>query len=544
MEIETPAPEPVERAAAEPTGTVLPDTGDIALTFLVDEAAFQTAQQSALLGGPDRHRAERQQSVYFDTESGDLWRAHLVLRMRSRRGANLMTLKAEGADPADSFLRHAIEAQSPTAEPDLTVFEPPVAAEVERIVDGRPLLPRFSTDIRRKLHHVAVGGSKIDVAFDAGFIAIGNARVPVREIALELQSGDAMDLFATGLALTQAIPARLGVISTSERGMQLSTGRGAAAVRALSPVSPDYSVDDIIGAIIGTCIRQFIANWPAFEASDGPEAVHQMRVAMRRLRAALALFQREFPCAAFMTLRDDAKRLASAMGEARNWDVFADLVRTGPAISFPDEPGFEALLAACDPHRAAGHEAVASLLQSTDTTRFVLSALEFVARRGWRNTVPGASLPRLAAPASGFAALSLERLHRRVHKRGKRLHQMAAEERHQLRIALKNLRYATDFFGKLFPNASTVRTYARAAAKLQDVLGAFNDMAMVTEMVERLHQDSDIPTARASGIMIGWYGRGTQTELADLHEAWDIFRKAKPFWTNALRLAVATAANG
>lgn len=524
-----------------PAPTSRSDAREVELKFLVTEAALKAVQQSALFGSPTRRTAQRLRSVYFDTEHADLWRHHTFLRVRSQRGARLMALKVDGADPTNPFLRHEIEVPSPSADPDPAALGEAVAAEIERVIEGRPLLPRFTTDIRRTMHRVTSGGSEIEVAFDAGSITAGDARAPVREIELELKSGDAADLFGLGLALTDVAPVRLGVMSKAERGMLLSTGGGAAEVRADSPVSAGHSVDDIIGATIGACIRQFIGNWPAFETSAGPEPVHQMRVSMRRLRAALALFQREFPCVEFGVLRGDAKRIASAMGEARNWDVFAGLVQAGPGAVFQDERGLETLAAACEIHRAAGYETVDALLKHVGTTRFVLSALAFVARRGWRNTVPGADLPHLSSPAAGFAALSVDRLHHRVRKRGRHILEMPAGERHELRVALKRLRYATDFFGNLFPNASAVRTYARAAARLQDVLGVFNDMVMVSELVQRLQLGGDLPAVRAAGIVIGWYGRAGQADNRELRDAWDSFRKAKPFWSEALRAAAAPA---
>ena len=111
------------------------------------------------------------------------------------------------------------------------------------------------------------------------------------------------------------------------------------------------------------------------------------------------------------------------MGEARNWDVFADLLRDGP-LAFPAVPGFDILLAASDSRREAGYTSVAALLADAATTRFVLAVQAFVARRGWRNTLPGAELPRLTGQASDFAASCLDRLHRRVRKRGRKLREL------------------------------------------------------------------------------------------------------------------------
>jgi CHAD domain-containing protein len=258
-----------------------------------------------------------------------------------------------------------------------------------------------------------------------------------------------------------------------------------------------------------------------------------MRVAMRRLRSALGLFQRAFPCSDFVVLRAEAKRIASAMGEARNWDVFAYLVRAGPLQAFPDEPGFETLLRDLARLRDESRAAVATVLAQPETTHFVLSAEAFVARRGWRNALSGDDLPRLTESASSFAAESLERLHRRVRKRAKALLELAPEERHNVRIALKKVRYAADFFADLFEHASGVRAYAQAASKLQDALGNYNDMVMATELVQRLDTKS-AGAAKAAGIIMGWFGREARTNDTSLREVWRSFRRVKPFWDHDL----------
>ncbi len=538
MKTETRTADPAVEPA--PLGTA--DIREIELKFLLDEAAFKAAQRSDLLGGDKRRAVRLLRSVYFDTAEGHLRRNRTVLRMRTYRGVHLMTLKDVGTDPTNPFIRAQIEVKSPSAEPDLTLLHPAVAAEIRRATDDQPLIPRFSTEIRRSVQQITSNRSEIEVAFDTGTITAGTLREPVREIELELKSGDVADLFALGLALTETVPARLGILSKSERGWLLSTGGLISAVRADSPVQPHHSVDDVLATVIGTCIRQFTANWPAFERGDSPggtqgggkEPVHQMRVAMRRLRAAFGLFHRGFPCRDFVALREEAKRIASAMGDARNWDVFADLVHDGPGRGFSQDPGFAPLLVASGELRTAGHATVDALLKSGETTRFVLSALTFVARRGWRNEMLGADLPTLSAPAAGFAARCLARLDKQVRKRGRHIVELPADSRHEVRIALKKLRYATDFFAPLFPDTHSVRSYARAAARLQDVLGRFNDMAMATDLVNRLPLDNDPAASRAAGIVLGWYGRDATMTTDDLQETWRRFRKAKPFWTDAL----------
>jgi len=414
--------------------------------------------------------------------------------------------------------------------PDPTLLGEDVAAEITRLTEGRPLHVHFATDIKRVVRRVVAGASEIEAAFDTGFIVCGDQKTPVRELELELKTGDPTDLYRFGLALTQNYPVRLGILTKAERGTMLSSSEHASAVRARSPDLLDQTVDQAIGTIINACLGQFIANWPAFEGPDRTESVHQMRVAMRRLRAMLALFHHRFPCSEFKNIRAEAKRIASAMGDARNWDVFGTMMREGPNGALPFEPGFEPLMAAAEDRRQMGYDKVAELLGHVETTRFVLSVQAFVSRRGWRNALSGTELPRLTEPVADFATSCLERLHRQVCKRGKKLIDLPAEERHEVRIALKNLRYAAESFGNLFDHTGAIRSYTHAAARLQDTLGRFNDMVMINDLVGQLDTHAD-NSARAAGIIIGWYGRGVLEGDDALLDAWKLFRKAQPFWT-------------
>jgi inorganic triphosphatase YgiF len=521
-------------APVEGSTTGQPPSGrEIELKFLVNEEVFKSIQQSARFGsGAKRAAVQRLHSVYFDTEDGDLRRHRIALRLRKLRHRNILTLKRDGRLGAGTFERDEIEVASPPSTvPDLALLGAEVEAEIIRVTGGQPLLPVFATDIRRVVRPIIVGVSEIEAAFDSGFIVFGVQKTPIREIELELKAGDPTDLYQLGLSLVDDFPMRLGIITKAERGTLLSTGTHATAVRAVVPRLAERTVDQVIEAVISTCVAQFVANWPAFEGPDRVESIHQMRIAMRRLRAALTLFNRRFPCTEFLALRAAAKRIASAMSEARNWDVFDDLVRDGPREALPAEPGFEPLMADAAVRREAGYTIVAELLAHPDTARFVLSAEAFVARRGWRNALPGTELSRLTEPASGFAAECLERLHRRVCKRGKSLPTMPPVERHRVRIALKNLRYAADFFTALFDDGA--KSYTKAVARLQDTLGSFNDMVMATDLIRQLDTGA-ADQARAAGIIIGWYGRGARLDETRLHDLWRGFRKAKSFWTRAL----------
>ncbi len=353
----------------------------------------------------------------------------------------------------------------------------------------------------------------------------------LREIELELKSGDPSALFDFGLALVDALPVTLGFRSKAERAAQLLSPGPPLPVRATpAAFTAQTPMDEAIGAMLRNCLSQFTGNLPALESGDAIEAVHQMRVSMRRLRSALGLFNRFFPCSDFDALRAESRRIGAILGEARDWDVFVEIIRSGPLARFGDTPGFHKLLNAAQARADAGHTAVSLMANDRVMTRFALSLERFVARRGWRNGVPEDHLLWLAEPVEGIAAKSLDRLHRKLRKRGRHFGSLTPEARHALRIALKHMRYATQFFGHLFHPSSAAERYGRRAAAVQDLLGQVNDARVALRLTKELDFGADAEFAYAAGVVAGWCGRGSIGDEPGLREAWRSMLKADRYW--------------
>jgi inorganic triphosphatase YgiF len=502
---------------------------EIEIKFLLNEAAFKDALKWERLGvTATRPRARHQRSVYFDTANGDLRRHGAVLRVRAVGRRHVLTFKWRGKFGGGSFERGEMEVPSPSATPDPALLGAEIAGLIETVCQGQLLQPAYETDVRRVTYPVQSGGSDIEVAFDKGRIIAGDRTLPICEMELELKAGHPADLYQLGMSLTEAFPVALGCQSKSARGALLLSGAPPAAVAAPRIMADAPNVDAAIGLCLNNCISHFLGNWPAFTSGDRVKAVHQMRVAMRRMRSILGVFQRSFPCAEFVRFRQQAKAIAAALADARDWDVFIDLVCHGPLAAFPNEAGLPLLLAAAERHRAAGYETATATLAAAATSGFILSLQAFIARHGWRNGPSGENLPSLTAPSDVFFAEHLMRLHRKIVKSGKNFDRMTPYHRHELRKELKKLRYLVDFFGDLFDLRGNKKAYVKTVSILQDQLGIFNDMTTAEEMVARLHSGDDPAAIRATGIIIGWCGRGAAADDSGLRKAWKTFRKLHP----------------
>lgn len=478
--------------------------------------------------GAQLSRGRTFETTYFDTADNALSRAGMALRVRRAGRQRVMTFKWRPQDDAGVFARGEAEAPVRGAAPETDLLAPEVREMVAKATGGAPLEPRSQTIFRRRVAMAQHDGAVIEAALDEGRIIAAGRKAPIAELELELKQGAPAALFDFAALLVDR-GFRIAAAPKGLRGHWLATGEPPPATRASAPLlSPDTSLDDAIAAILEANLQQFVANWPAL-SPDCPEAVHQMRVALRRLRSALALFNKAMPRECFTRFRADAKRIASAMGEARDHDVLREMIEHGPAQALA-ETRFEPILKASARKRAAAYANVRSLMEAPETSRFVLDLQASVARREWREPEPEGESAAPLQDAAAFAAAALDRLDKRARKRGKNLVELAPEQRHEARIALKNLRYAADFFGSLFGRGRGARKFQRAMGELQDALGAYNDSIVARAIVADLEKAAGRTAARAAGAVDGWTARGAADADAHLGAAWKKFRKAPRFW--------------
>jgi CHAD domain-containing protein len=335
-------------------------------------------------------------------------------------------------------------------------------------------------------------------------------------------------LFDLGLELVEAFPARLGLRSKAERAHALAAFDRPAPVHADSPaLRPDMTIEETIAAVLRNCLAHFLGNLPTLESGDKIAAVHQMRVAMRRLRSALKLFVHVAPCSEFEALAEESKRIATVLGGARDWDVFVERLTTGPLGRFSASPGFGALLAAAEGKADEGHAEVDRLAADKAVARFVLRVERMAASRGWRDGADESALTALEAPIEEFARGRLDALRAKLKHSGRHFRSMAPEKRHALRIAMKHMRYATEFFGALFPDPSAAEHYAEKAAALQEQLGALNDAVIEMRLIDTLGSAN---ATYAAGLVAGWCARDSEGDPAALKAAWRKFLHTTPFW--------------
>jgi triphosphatase len=485
-----------------------------------------TRALEARAGGGGRARLD---STYFDTSDHALARRGLTLRVREQEGQFVQTVKATARNGTAGLARGEWQDAVTSVRPD------PRAPESGRFLDpeivGR-LIPLFRTEIdRRTIELSTAPGTCIEAAIDRGHVCAParDTSEPIREIELELKSGPATALYDVALDLLALAPVRLERRSKAERGYRL-TARAAPAASvhgAAVDLDPQLSGDDALRRIGSACLDQILANEAAVLAGVA-EGVHQMRVAVRRLRAILAGFGRLLPADQRRSASQELRWLGDVLGPARNLDVFESAL-LDPALRALGEPdGSAALNEAAERRRKLAYANAAKAIRSTRYTALMLRQLRWFDGCGWRE---GAASADLRQPIASLAAGILDRRRRAAKRRSKGFAKQSPQQRHSLRIALKKLRYATEMLAGLWA-ADDVGRFIKRLKLLQDDLGDANDLlvghAIVAELTKRNSAAGAI--ADAGAIMLEWHGHRLARQEPKLRQHLGRLLEAEPFW--------------
>jgi triphosphatase len=334
-------------------------------------------------------------------------------------------------------------------------------------------------------------------------------------------------------------PLRDGPLSLPPKGRreQERTEAGAAAPVAAAHATalnldPGLSGDNALRCIGIACVDQILRNEAAVLAGI-PEGIHQMRVAVRRLRAILAAFGRMLPADQRRAVSQELRWLGDALGPARNLDVF-ETALIAPALSAFGERaevrrGIAALAAAAERRRKAAYVKAIKAVRSTRYTRLMLRQLRWFDSCAWSE---GAATQDLRQPIGTLAARILDRRRLVALRRGMGFAGQSARERHSLRIALKKLRYATEMLAGLY-DGDAVRRFTHRLKRLQDDLGDANDVGVGRAIVARLVRSKRAGgrTADAAEIMLAWHEDRLARGEPRLHRHLGRLFGTTPFWS-------------
>lgn len=458
---------------------------------------------TALLGEPsaiiDQH------STYFDFDDGRLTAAGFTLRIRRVGDARIQTVKA--SQPGASLFARG-------------EWETPVVGDVPVFDHSSPLLnafgdvaaelsPQFTVAVQRRVWNRMENGSEIELVVDRGNVTSGDRQTPILEMELELKQGKPKDLFAFARKIEAVVPFKLGVLSKAERGYRLVQAQRTVVKAEPIKLARDTTVPDAFQAIAGSCFRQFRLNEAILLDRKNAGALHQARVAMRRLRSALSLFKPLFHEETAKKLSGEFRWLSGVLGEARSLDVLL--------------PKASALRPRLQQERTAAYDDVFEALTSSRARALMLDFNEWLHCGEYLSTANESGRQSLVE----FTCTTLDKQRRRLKKQAQDLAAIDDEQRHEARKDAKKLRYAAEFFSSLFTGERSARRYKQfitAMESLQDELGALNDLAsgpgILDKYALRDHPEAEMLIQHSSKAEL----------IRKAQEAVDELLYAKRFW--------------
>ncbi|MDA9434969.1 hypothetical protein XH88_24830 [Bradyrhizobium sp. CCBAU 51627] len=470
-------------------------------------------------------------AVYYDTPKRALQRNGLSFRVRQSGSRFTQTVKTEAGN--DPLRRGEWEASVPSMAPDVALALPFLPEKLRADLARRPLEAVFSTDIRRHQRLVDLPSGTIDAAFDQGHLTSGDRSLQVSEIELELKAGSPSAIWELALRLAEHGPVRPSIRSKSARGFELAAGVPPAVTKPRKlRLDPASSLDETFAAIMRACLLHLLQSIPAAEDGRDPEGIHQLRVALRRLRSALDLMRSVVSLSKLDLLRSEARWLAQNLSPARDWDVFQQDTLRIVAKGCPSIAGFEVLEAAVEQRRLASYDRVRQVLADRRTSYFLIGLGGWIEARGWRSDVAPDHLAQLAEPATNFAQRILSAQHAKVLKRGRRFKSRSTEERHRVRLAAKKLRYVADFLLPLYGERKSAKRFSSKLADLQQQLGIYNDMATTASLLADIGKEPGNSTAAAA--IAGWQAHAMVGVEPRLNAAWSEFVKTKVPWSTGV----------
>lgn len=469
-------------------------------------------------------------SLWFDTPERDLLDRGIAVRIDRERERRVQAVTlgtgpaqegaAQGGRPGEALSEWHTDLVGDGPAPGVLPEGPARDLLLRPEVEAR-LAPVFSATLSREERRLRLPrGGEARLVLETGDLSAGPETAPFRLGTLELLAGQELQLYRFALRLHRECPFHLTDQDLAARGYALLAPPVAAPRKARKvALDPGLTAGEAFRRIATSCAAHLRANEACALAGEDAEGVHQMRVASRRLRSAISVFRGTLPGAWTGRLAQEVRWLTGELASAREWDVFLAETLAPLRETMPTEPSLALLAARGAEARDRAYDRVRAAAADPRYTRLLLDLSRALAE-GWEATLP------VVAAARGVLA---DR-HERALRAGANLERLDAEGLHRLRIRLKQLRYAVEFFADIFPGKAP-RRYASALADIQDCLGILQDVAVTGPLVASIEAGEDKDAlVHATGLVSGWQAAAARRARERLGRRFERFADRERFW--------------
>ena len=450
----------------------------------------------------------RLRDLYLDTRDRKIFRAGFALRIRRTGRRAEATLKAVAGREGGFAQRRELTQPLAAATPAGIFAAPgPVADLLRRFTRVRELVVLAEVrTVRRAFPLTHRGAAAGEVTLDRTALVAprGAGRRLLRvEVEVPVARLGALRPFV------ERLRAAGGLAPAAQSKYEWALGGRAAPpapAAGLGPteVTASQGVGEVARAVLRKHFGAVLWHEPGTRLGEDPESLHDMRVATRRMRAALRLFREALPPRETERLRRELRELGQALGRVRDLDVQIEQVEAWrPALLTVPPAALEPLLARLRERRAAAREELIGWLDSPRCRRLFASLRARLGRVPARRAGGGEPI-RSAGPRL------IRRARRRVLEQGRGLTPASPPaDLHRLRILGKRLRYALEFLEPVY--GPPARPLIRALVEVQDILGLYQDAQVAMAALPAL--------AREPGAGLPEATRAAAAELAQLYAA-------------------------
>lgn len=456
------------------------------------------------------------QTVYFDTADLRLARWGCSLRHRSGEGWTLK-LPTTGVDGGPLLVRGEFSFEG-------DALRPPDAAVglVKAYLRGAETKP--VARLRTIRHPVRLDSTDAaarpiaEMVLDEVSVLEGRRLVErFREVEVEIGPETSQETLAVILEALRGAGA-VPTVPVPKYARALGTRAWAPPEVLVGELTPTAAAGQLVRHAIAVSVERYLRQEPGVRLAEDAEALHQARVAIRRLRSDLRTFGPLIEPAWAGELNDRLRWLAGLLGEARDADVMHERLhaRIG-LLADEDRPAAGKLVADLATQRQAAH---AGLLGAMDSQQYlsVLQVLVDSARSP--RLLPGSHQPAQDA-ATELLAVPWRRLRRHVQSLGV---EPADADLHEVRIRAKRVRYAAEAVRAVLGRRAG--TFARSAAGLQEVLGDHQDAVVAGNLLRQLAAGAPAEVAFAAGELSGLERAAAAEARARWPGAWKHLRRA------------------
>jgi CHAD domain-containing protein len=463
-------------------------TAPTSLRLVLDSTQIASLLQHPLLTATPKRR--RVHLTHFDTADQKV--ATLGLSINESRVLRKTTLTVQCSKEISSFW--SAPSTPGTFDFATLIDDPETAEQLSQLTDQ--LVPIYSIEASQRQWTVQIRSAQVNVLLEEGVISTGDeASLRTRsfcELELQLNTGQPAALYGVARLLSRQLRLHPSTDTLGDQALAFSLGQTSGPVKAKRvKIDAKESVIAVFKQVVWICLKQLQDNEEGVFAPNNVEFIHQARVALRRLRTALRLFETELP-AGFSDKWGQAWRdVGEQLGNARNWDVFCSELLPAMAADLGDHPDMLHLTEFAQAERQRAH---AETQQWLHGRRYSLTLVAFCEAL---LMLPDRKTDRI----DDFADKALKKRYKRFCRGARIAHTLNGEQRHEVRIDLKKLRYTLDFFESLYPQKQ-LQSFLGGLAETQELLGHMNDL-VTGEALLALRPDNpfDLPVAWTKGRM-------------------------------------------